>query len=308
MTKLKSKAIVAFSGGLDSRLVVKILKLQLKSENITIAYFLLPFGSKYPDPNKAKEFAKQEGVKFKLFDCTKDELLQEYLEIIKKPRYGHGCALNPCIDCKIFILTKIREYAEKNNIPIITTGEVLHQRPMSQHKNSLKAIENKSGLKGELLRPLSAKLLLETKAEKEKLIDREKLYDIQGRHRKPQIDLAKKFKIDYPLPAGGCLLCEKGFCEKLKPVLDRKHISELDIKLLFIRRHFDNGKIILGRNEKENNLLQTIQKNYNQGILIIPQEPGPTAFIQNKKYLEEAKEYIRKYSKQQTKGFEIKEI
>ena len=181
MTKPNTKAIIAFSGGLDSRLVVKILKEQLKPQNITIAYFLLPFGSKYPNPNYAKEFTKQEKINFKLFDCTKNKLLQEYLDIIRKPQYGYGSALNPCIDCKIFILSKIKEYAEKNNISLIATGEVLHQRPMSQHKNSLKAIENKSNLKGKILRPLSAKLLPETEIEKNKLINRKKLYDIQGR-------------------------------------------------------------------------------------------------------------------------------
>jgi len=209
--------------------------------------------------------------------------------------------MNPCIDCRIFILKKAKEFADKKGIELIVTGEVLGERPMSQMKRAMNIIEKESGLKGRLLRPLSAKLLPETEAEKSGLVDREKFYDIQGRRRERQMILAKKFKISYPSPAGGCLLCEKLYCEKLKKILDKKNLTYNDIQLLKIGRHFEASKIILGRNKKENELLEK-----EKGIKIIPKQIGPTALIKDKKYKEKAKKLIQKYSKHKIKDFVVK--
>jgi len=277
-TKNQKKAIVMFSGGLDSRLVLKIM--QEQDFDILALFFKLPF-VKY-DEKELKEFITKEKVKLKIFDCTKGELLQEYLKIIKKAEHGVGKGINPCIDCRIFMLKKAKEFANKKNIKIIATGEVLGQRPMSQHKRGLDIVEKESGLKGRLFRPLIGE-------------------GIHGRRRIKQIALAEKFKISYPSPAGGCLLCEKLYCEKLKKILDKEDLDYNDIKLLKIGRHFEASQIILGRNKKENEFLEE-----EKGIKIIPQQIGPTALIKSKKYEKKAKELIKNYSNHKIKDFIIK--
>jgi tRNA U34 2-thiouridine synthase MnmA/TrmU len=172
--------------------------------------------------------------------------------------------MNPCIDCRIFILKKAKEYAEKIGAKFIFTGEVLNERPMSQHEGALRIIEKEAGLKGKILRPLSAKLLPETEAEKKAWVDRTKLLEINGRSRKPQIKLAKEFGIaDYPCPAGGCLLTEKDFANKVRDFFKHnKKATVKDMEMLKSGRHFriDEGKIIVGRNETENNALEKLRK------------------------------------------------
>ena len=304
----KPKVLVLLSGGLDSRLAVKLVEEQVTKKNITALIFNLPFGSKYSkDLQETLKFCKQQGIQCKLIDVTKGKLLQEYFKILRKPSHGYGTACNPCIDCHIWMLKKAKEYAEKNKIEVIATGEVLGERPMSQHKKALEIIEHESELQGRLLRPLSAKLLPATEAEQQGKIDRSKLLDIQGRSRKMQILLAQKYKISYPTPGGGCLLCEPEFAEKLKPILKGKSkIKDIDIVLLKVGRHFEDSNIVLGKNEQENLELEKIQKKYNFGVLLIPEQPGPTAFIKNKKYEKKAKELMQEYSKH--KITKIKEI
>ncbi|MEM4230531.1 MAG: 7-cyano-7-deazaguanine synthase [Candidatus Pacearchaeota archaeon] len=298
--KKNVKALVLFSGGLDSRLVIKILSEQLDKKNIIALIFNLPFGSRYEKSfNESLEFCKQQGIKTKIINVTKGKFLQEYFKILKNPKYGYGSACNPCIDCHIWMLKKAKEYADKQSqkIEIIATGEVLGERPMSQNKKALDIIEQEAGLKGRLLRPLSAKLLPETQAEKFGLIDRNKLFGIQGRSRKLQIGLAKKYDVSFPSPGGGCLLCEPDFCQKLKPLLEKEKIEEIDIALLKIGRHFENSNIVLGKNHQENLRLEEIYNKYKQGILLVPEQPGPTAFVKDKKFIDKAKELIKKYSK-----------
>ena len=307
MVTKKTKALVLFSGGLDSRLAIKLL--QEQNLDVEAVFIKLPFGGGCCNNFSCIfNFSQVSGAKLHTIDASKGDLFQEYIEIIRKPKHGRGTALNPCKDCKIFLFKKAKELADEIGAEIIATGEVLDQRPMSQRKPALLFDEKKAGLENKILRPLSGKILPPTEYEKKGLIDREKMLDIQGRQRKVQMELAKKYKIKYPMPGGGCLLCEKAYCKKIKPLLEKPNITEQDIDLTTVGRYLNKGDIILGRNEDENNMLEAIQKKYNQGVLIVPQEPGPTAFIQDKKYLEEAKEHISKYSKQQTKGFEIKEI
>jgi len=301
---MATKALILFSGGLDSRLALRIMKDLLGEKNVESIFFLLPFGSGCCNEHCALNFSQKELTKLTVVDCTKGKLLQEYLEIIKKPKHNTGTAMNPCKDCKIFMFKKAKEYADKNKIELIVTGEVLNERPMSQTKKALSIIEEETGLKGRLLRPLSAKLLEETTAEKEGRIDREKFLDIQGRQRKKQIELANKYQITYPNPAGGCLLCEKDFCEKLKPLLKGK-IEEIDVHLLKLGRHFDSSSIILGKNHGENEKLAQLRETFKQGIIIIPKQPGPTAFIKNQNHLEKAKELIKKHSKHEIKEFKV---
>jgi tRNA-specific 2-thiouridylase len=273
-----TKALLLFSGGLDSRLAAKLLKDQ--GIELECMFFILPFGGGCcNDKYCSLKFTQKELLKLQYVDCTKGKLLQEYLNLIKKPKHGHGRNLNPCIDCRVFMLKKAKKYADKNNIKIIATGEVLGERPMSQHKRALEIVETSSGLKGILLRPLSAKLLPETDAEKKGLIDREKLLDIRGRSRKPQIKLAKKYKITFPTPAGGCLLCEPEFCKRLRLIIKDK-ITNKDINLLKVGRYFKdkNSIIIVGRNEKENKIISK-----HKGILLEPKDiPGPTTLLLGK--------------------------
>jgi len=289
----KIRCLVLLSGGLDSRLACKIMQEQCEVEAV---YFLLPF---VKSSKKIKEFCQKQGIKLHIIDLTKMKLFKEYLEIIRKPKFSRGVALNPCIDCHIFMLKKAEILAKKLGIKIIATGEVLEERPLSQNKKALISVEKGAGF--EILRPLSAKLLPVTEYGKSGLINREKLLDIQGRQRKKQIKLAKKYKISYPSPGGGCLLCEKEYCNKLKQILNKKKLIYNDIKLLSIGRHFFSSKIILGRNREENLILEK-----EKGIKIIPKQPGPTALIKNKKLIEQAKELIQKYSKHKIKKFEIK--
>jgi len=277
MKSLK-KCIVMLSGGLDSRLAVKIM--QEQGFEVIALFFKLPFGTGCCDENCSFSFSQMQNVKLNIFNCTKGKLLKEYLEVIKNPKYGRGAGFNPCVDCRIFMFKKAREFADKENIELVVTGEVLDERPMSQKKKPMKIIEEQSGLNGRLLRPLSAKLLPETYSEKKGATDRDNLYDIHGRKREKQINLAKKFNITYPTPAGGCMLCEKGLKKRFKILLN-KDLNENEIKLTEVGRHFviNDCWIVLGRNEKENKIIELIGGK--QGELIVPELIGPSAVIIN---------------------------
>jgi len=189
----------------------------------------------------------------------------EYLEIVRKPKHGYGKGMNPCIDCRIFLLRKAKEYMAECGADFIITGEVLGQRPMSQRRNALQLIERESGLEGLLLRPLSAGHFPPTIPEKEGWVNRNRLPSIQGRSRKEQMELAEDLDIrNYPCPAGGCLLTELSFISKIKDVFD--HAEELnvrDFQLLKTGRHFRIGnrtKVIIGRDETDNNALERIRQ------------------------------------------------
>lgn len=277
---MTEKCIVLLSGGLDSRLAVKIM--QEKGFNVLALFFKLPFGTGCCNENCSFNFSQLQGIKLEILDCTKGKLFQEYLNVVRNPKFGRGTAMNPCIDCRIFILKRAKEFADAKKIKYIVTGEVEGERPMSQHKKAMDLIEKESGLNGRLIRPLCE-------------------IGIRGRSRKKQIELAKKFGISYPHPAGGCLLCEKEYCKKLKEILDKK-LNFNEIKLLSVGRHFENSGIVLGKNKKENGLLEK-----EKGIKIMPKQPGPTALIKNKKFEKKAKELIQKYSKHKIEEFEVRE-
>lgn len=295
--KAKIRALVLFSGGLDSILAVKILQKQ----DIEVAG--ISFVSYFFNSQLAIKSAKQLKIKLKIVDFS-----DEHLAMVKKPKYGYGKAANPCIDCRLLMLKKAKVMTKKENFSLVATGEVLGERPMSQKKQVLKLTAEQSGLKGCLLRPLSAKLLDPTIPEKEGLIDRDRLLDISGRSRKKQIALAKKWGIkEYPNPAGGCLLTDLQFGQRLKELFKRwVNCQGNDVQLLKLGRHFwvKDNKIIVGRNQEEN---KEIKKLAQKGdILINPKDfPGPNILIRGKeKILKEslikAKELMFKYSKTKT--------
>jgi tRNA-uridine 2-sulfurtransferase len=273
LARKKTKALFLFSGGLDSLVGVRLLEAQ------GIKVDLIFFESYFFKPDQARLSAKSNNLKLKVVDFS-----EQQLESVKKPRHGYGRAMNPCVDCHALMLRLAREMMLSGDYDFVATGEVLGQRPMSQTKNRLKLVEKESGLQGFLLRPLSAQLLQITVPEKMGQVDREKLGSISGRSRKQQISLAEKFKlVDYPNPAGGCLLTDKEFSIKLKDLIEiKKNLSSFDIALLSYGRHywFKKFKIVVGRDETENDWLR---KNAvkNDVLVYIKDLPGPLTLIRS---------------------------
>ena len=291
----KVRALLLFSGGLDSILAAKIL-MEQGIEVIPVFFKSYFFG-----PEIAEKSAKILGLKLKVIDFAKEQL-----KIVKKPKFGWGSAMNPCLDCHILMFKKAKELMKKLKADFVTTGEVLGERPMSQNKKALELVEKESSLSGYLLRPLSAKLLKETIPEKKKLIKREELLDIEGRSRKKQLELAEKFKIkEYPTPAGGCLLTDPEFGKRLKELLKNyPKFNDNDVELLKLGRHFWEGKvkIIVGRNHQENLKIKKLAQK--KDVLIeMENYPGPTTLIRSyggkisKEILEKAKKLTQSYSK-----------
>ncbi len=230
------KALALLSGGLDSTLATKLILQQ--GIEVKALNFVTPFCLCGKGGCGAAEVAKELGIPIKIMIVG-----QEYLRILRKPKHGYGKNMNPCIDCRIFMLKKAKQQAKEMGASFIFTGEVLGERPMSQHVHALRLIEKEAGLEGKILRPLSAKLLKETEAEKKGLVSRERLLDINGRSRKRQFALAKHFMIaNYPCPAGGCLLTCKEFASKLRDLFAHKtRVTLKDVSLLKVGRHFRHG-------------------------------------------------------------------
>jgi len=297
----ESSALVLLSGGLDSILVVKIL--QEQQVDVTG----LTFVSYFFNADLAKKAADKLKVKLEIVDFS-----DEHLKMVKGPCYGYGKAMNPCIDCHLLMLKKAKKIMKEKGFDFVATGEVLGERPMSQNKSALELIKKESGLKGYLLRPLSAKLLSLTIAEQKGLIDRDKFFDISGRSRKRQMALAKEYKIkEYPTPAGGCLLTDLQFGQRLRELLSHWPSAQgKDIQLLKLGRHFwvEDDRIIVGRNEQENKQIEKLTQKGD--VLIEPKEfAGPTILIRSKKEISEgllikAKELMMKYSPKLRKKLE----
>ncbi len=249
-----TKAIGLLSGGLDSTLAVKLMLNQ--GIEVTALNFITPFctctrkGCKH----EASRIAEKFGIPIKVLAGG-----GEYIKMVKNPKYGYGKNMNPCIDCRIFMLKKAKEYMEEMGASFLITGEVLGQRPMSQRRKAMTLIEKEAGLEGLILRPLSAQFLEPTIPEKEGLIDREKLFGIRGRWRKPQMELAEELGIeDYQCPAGGCRLTDTQFAKRVKEAFEHDEDGIQDMNLLKYGRHFrlpSGVKVIVGRNEEENSII-----------------------------------------------------
>lgn len=252
MVKLiKMKAIGLISGGLDSILALQLIKEQ--NFEIIGVFIKTPFLSGFGEKTIKNLEKLSKEMNFKLIVLETDE---KYIDIIKKPEFGYGKNLNPCIDCHIYMLKKAKEIMEKEDGLFVFTGEVLGQRGKSQNLNALKIIEEKSSLKGKLLRPLTALNLEPTEVENKGIINRNLLLGIKGKSRKLQLYLAQIKGLKYfGTPSGGCLLTDPNFCKKLKDLLDNyKEISLKDCFLLQLGRHFRISpytKLIISRNESE---------------------------------------------------------
>lgn len=267
------KAVSLLSGGLDSQLAVCLVKRQ--GIDVVGVNFITPF---FGGGRKLAVAADELGIELKTIDIS-----EEYMNVLKNPKYGYGKNMNPCIDCHAFMLRKAGEYMQEIGGSFIITGEVLGQRPMSQHKSALAAVEKLSGFRGLILRPLSAKLLPPTIPEENGWVDREQLLDISGRSRVRQMQLAEELGItDYPSPAGGCLLTQENFSKRLRHLLQLKPAaSPIDVEILKHGRHFlldSRGILVIGRNANENDALLKLAAP-DDYLLKVATHPGPTSLL-----------------------------
>lgn len=284
------KAVALISGGLDSLLAVRVMQEQgIYVEGINFFTGFCVEGHTHairkkdrnkPKRNNALWCAEQLGIKLHILD-----IIEEYKQVLFNPRYGYGANLNPCLDCKIFMVKKAKEWMEAHDFDFIITGEVIGQRPMSQRKDTMPVVQRDSGVTDRLLRPLCARNLPETLPEREGWVKRDELYDFSGRTRKPQMALAKKFGFeDYAQPAGGCcFLTDKQYAVKLTDLWQSRGAREYeldDIMLLKVGRHIrpaPNYKLIVAREEGEGKFLQGYKRQYPQ--LRVTSHGGPLTLI-----------------------------
>ncbi|MFQ5718439.1 MAG: thiamine biosynthesis protein [Acidobacteriota bacterium] len=261
-------AIGLISGGLDSTLAAGILKelgVAVVGLNFSTGFCKVDHRRAINDPDEPPERLRNPALRAGAivgFPVEVIDVAEAYLEVVKNPRYGYGANVNPCIDCRIFMLIWAREVMEERGADLVFTGEVIGQRPMSQYRKALDLVEKRAGLSGRLLRPLSAHLLEPTEPERDGRVDRDRLLAIQGRSRKPQIDLAERLGVsEYPQPAGGCcFLADPNFARRFRDLVDHDQLDGPDdATLLKVGRHFrvsDGVKLVAGRNEGENRFLQ----------------------------------------------------
>ncbi len=272
-TNTPKKAVALISGGLDSLLAAKILIEQgIHVEGINFYTGFCVEGHTHairkkdrekPKRNNALWSAEQLGIKLHIID-----VIEEYKDILINPKHGYGAHVNPCLDCKSFMVKKAFEWMTENDFDFIITGEVIGQRPMSQRRDTMPVVAQESGAGDRLLRPLCAKRLPETLPEREGWVDRTLLHDISGRSRKPQMALAQQYGFtDYAQPAGGCcFLTNEAYSAKLVDFWQAKKTRDYeldDIMLLKVGRHLrprPHFKVIIGREEGENNFLAGYRK------------------------------------------------
>ncbi len=255
----KKKVVALLSGGLDSRLAIKMMQKQgFEVEAVAIKTPFCDFDCGRGCGFEIRETADNLGINLKTV-----YLGDEYIEMLKHPKHGFGSGMNPCIDCRAMMFEAGKKRMEEIGAEFIISGEVLGQRPMSQHGPALRIIEKESGLEGKIVRPLSAALLPPTEPELNGLIKREDLGKIRGRSRKDQLKMAQEFGIENPPNAGGgCLLTDPKFAIRVKDLF--KHIetpTTNDIDLLKIGRHFrfdQKTKLVVGRNQNENEMLKAL--------------------------------------------------
>ncbi len=288
------KAVALISGGLDSLLAAKVMLEQgIHVEGINFYTGFCVEGHTHairkqdrarPKRNNALWSAEQLGIKLHIVD-----IIEEYKDVVINPKHGYGANLNPCLDCKIFMVQKAHEWLKQNNFDFIITGEVMGQRPMSQRKKTLPVVSAESGANDLLLRPLCAHNLPETKPEKEGWVDRTQLHSITGRSRKPQMALAQQYGFeDYAQPAGGCcFLTDQSYAVKLQDLWDNRgqKTYELDdIMLLKVGRHIRPSKafkLIIAREEGETRFLSGYKKQF-QSIKTVS-HAGPLTLIEGEK-------------------------
>ncbi|HET9009208.1 MAG TPA: tRNA (5-methylaminomethyl-2-thiouridylate)-methyltransferase [Nitrosarchaeum sp.] len=289
VTEEKKKVVALLSGGLDSQLAVRMM--QEQGFEVSAVAIKTPFC----------DFDCGRGCGFEIRERADDlnvnlktvYLGDEYIEMLKHPKYGIGSGFNPCIDCRAMMFNAAKKHMDEIGAEFIISGEVLGQRPMSQHGPALRTIEKESGLVGKIVRPLSAALLPETDPEKNGLIKRENLGMIKGRTRRAQLDMAKKYGIENPPNAGGgCLLTDPTFGLRAKDLFAHTETPTInDIDLLKIGRHFrfdEQTKFVVGRNKDENEMIKAIAL---PGDILLQARDhmGPVSILRGKN----ASEYVK---------------
>ncbi len=294
---MQRRAIALVSGGLDSMLAVKVIQDQgIHVEGVNFftgfcveghTHAIRKKDKEKPKRNNALWVAEQLGIKLHIIDIS-----EEYKEIVLNPKHGYGANLNPCLDCKIFMvgkanlmLNRARALAGEKGFDFVVTGEVIGQRPKSQRADTLPVIARESGVDDRLLRPLCAKNLPETLPEREGWVDRSQLFGFHGRNRKPQMALAKSLGLtDFAQPAGGCcFLTDKNYSQKLADLWQSRGQRDYevdDIMLLKVGRHIrpaPHYKLIISREEGENNFLEGYRKQFHHIRLV--SHPGPLTLV-----------------------------
>lgn len=274
---MNRKAVALLSGGLDSRLAIRIV--QEQGIEVEALNFQTIFGCCKDDASRA---ASELGVRLTVVGTD-----ESYLDIVKRPRYGYGKGINPCVDCRIYLFELARKFMDQVGASFAISGEVVGQRPMSQKRRDLDIIARDAGLEDLLLRPLSAKLLPPTLPERLGVVDRERLYGIEGRSRKGLIELAHQFGFqEIPQPSTGCALTEPLFANKVRDLIDLSpEARQWDYELLRVGRHFrydSQTKVVVGKDESQNEQLRLMaaQDRASSCWIIEPENfRGPTVLV-----------------------------
>ena len=275
----KRKVVALLSGGLDSQLAVRMM--QEKGFEVSAVAIRTPFCDF--DCGRGCGFEIRERADQLNVDLKTVYLGDEYIEMLKHPKYGRGAGFNPCVDCRSMMFEAAKKEMERTGADFVISGEVLGQRPMSQHRRALKNIETESEMEGVIVRPLSGRLLPPTKPERDGLIRREDLGMIRGRSRKPQLAMAKEYGIaDPPNAGGGCLLTDPSFGLRAKDLFGHTETPSInDIELLKVGRQHrldEHTKMVVGRNRTEN---ETIRMLAMPGDIILEARDhvGPTTIL-----------------------------
>ncbi len=282
---VKTKAVGLFSGGLDSILAARVIAEQ--GIEVKLVKFVTPFFD-YDLLTKADEYQQDVFARYG-FEVELVDISEGYIDLLRKPAHGFGKNFNPCIDCKVMMLSKSRQIMVEWGGSFLFTGEVLGQRAMSQRRDALRIIERDSGCEDILVRPLCALRLQPTKPERDGVLRRDGLHGFTGRGRREQIKLAKSFgMVDFPNGAGGCILTDVNLASRIEavynnelPFLSSDNLTVTDIRLLLMGRHFSlpGGRwLVLGRNQRENEQLIEL-KGEDDIILFMPERPGPTGLL-----------------------------
>ena len=269
------RAVALLSGGLDSTLAVRVILdqgIEVHALNASTPFCTCNRSGRC----EAERVAEQFGIPLRRVILT-----DEFFTVLRNPKHGYGSGMNPCLDCRILLFSKGKEYMQEIGADFLFTGEVLGQRPMSQHLRAMRLIEAEAGLEGQVLRPLSAKLLAPTLAELQGIVRREELQALRGRGRRMQMDMAEVYGLyDYPCPAGGCRLTDPGFARRMRDLLAHKADFDLyDVELLKVGRHLrlsSRAKAVAGRNQEENLRLRALA---GAGDLLLEARDIPGALV-----------------------------
>ena len=295
---MKPRAVALLSGGLDSMLAIRIMQdqgIEVEALNFRTIFTCCK--------DESAQAARDLGVRLTVVGQEDD-----YLDLIKTPRYGYGRGANPCVDCRIYMFERAAQFMNQVDASFLVSGEVVGQRPMSQKMSDLRLIGRDTRLEDLLLRPLSAKLLPPTLPERNGLVDRERLYDFQGRSRKGLIALARQYGFPaIPTPSTGCILTERHFGGKVHDLIEfDPQARRWSFELLKVGRHFRYDaatKVVLGKDEAQNEMLRQMGASAEASANVVLEPAnftGPTALVEGA-YRESAARYacglILRYTK-----------